>query len=140
LCNVASWNVETGGDAVYGPPASDQEYGRNRRGAETIIVNCTGLGSQEICRDKLVHPIKGQLVLLPPQLNLQYLFAGHHGYLFPRHDAVVVGGSEETNPIDEKPDLRICRQILANMRGVFEANQTLVMSAEAVPEWAMRSK
>src|SRR5271169_5439257 len=108
--------------------------------AESIIVNCTGLGSQKICRDKLVHPIKGQLVLLPPQPRLQYLFAGYHGYLFPRHDAVVVGGSEETNPTDEKPDLRICRQILANMRGVFEANQTLVMSAEAAPEWAMQSK
>jgi D-amino-acid oxidase len=108
--------------------------------AETIIVNCTGLGSQKICRDKLVHPIKGQLVLLPPQPNLQYLFAGHHGYLFPRHDAVVVGGSEETNPTDDKPDLQICRQILLNMRDVFEGNQSLVAAADAVPEWAMRSK
>jgi hypothetical protein len=50
---------------------------------ENIIVNCTGLGSKDICRDRLVHAIKGQLVLLPSQPNLQYLFAGHNGYLSP---------------------------------------------------------
>jgi glycine/D-amino acid oxidase-like deaminating enzyme len=129
--------------AAFGVARNTREFhnlGEVSGMTETIIVNCTGLGSQEICKDKLVHPIKGQLVLLPPQPHLEYLFAGHHGYLFPRHDAVVVGGSEETNPTDEKPDLQICRQILANMRGVFEANQALVMSAEAVPEWAMRNK
>jgi D-amino-acid oxidase len=108
--------------------------------SENIIVNCTGLGSKEICRDKLVHAIKGQLVLLPPQPNLQYLFSGHHGYLFPRHDCVVVGGSEESDPVDDKPDMRICRQILANVKGIFEANATLAMAAESVPVWAMRSK
>jgi hypothetical protein len=30
---------------------------------ENIIVNCTGLGSKQICRDNLVHAVKGQLVL-----------------------------------------------------------------------------
>jgi glycine/D-amino acid oxidase-like deaminating enzyme len=108
--------------------------------AENIIVNCTGLGAKDICRDKLVHAIKGQLVLLPPQPNLKYLFAGHHGYLFPRQDCVVVGGSEESNPTDDNPDMRICRQILANMKGLFEGNDALVMAAESVPDWAMRSK
>jgi D-amino-acid oxidase len=96
--------------------------------------------SRLICRDKLVHAIKGQLVLLPPQPNLQYLFSGHHGYLLPRHDCVVVGGSEESDPVDDKPDMRICRQMLANVKGIFEANAILAMAAESVPVWAMRSK
>jgi hypothetical protein len=107
---------------------------------EKIIVNCTGLGSKDICRDRLVHAVKGQLVLLPPQPNLQYLFAGHHGYLFPRRDSLVVGGSEEWDPVDDQPDMRICRQILANMKGVFEGNESLAFAMESVPDWAMRSK
>jgi D-amino-acid oxidase len=51
---------------------------------ENIIVNRTGFGSKQICRDNLVHTVKGQLVLLPSQPNLEYLFSGHHGYVFPR--------------------------------------------------------
>ncbi len=108
--------------------------------AENIIVNCTGLGSKNVCRDRLVHAIKGQLVLLPPQSSLQYLFAGHHGYLFPRRDSVVIGGSEESNPVDDKPDMRICKQILANVKGIFEGNESRAIAAESVPDWAMRSK
>lgn len=108
--------------------------------SENIIINCTGLGSKQICRDKKVHAVKGQLVLLPPQPNLQYLFSGHHGYLFPRQDAVVVGGSEEMDPVDDKPDMQICRAILANMKGVFEGNASIAFSSSSLPSWVMRSK
>lgn len=107
---------------------------------ESIVVNCTGLGSKAICKDKLMHPIKGQLVLLPPQPNLQYLFAGHHGYLFPRKDCVVVGGSEEMDATDPTPDMNICRAILANMKGLFTGGATMALEPELVPSWAMRSK
>lgn len=108
--------------------------------SETIVVNCTGLGAKAICNDRLMHPVKGQLVLLPPQPSLQYLFAGHHGYLFPRRDCVVVGGSEEMDVADPTPDLQICEAILANMRRVFTGGVTEAMRAEAPPSWAMRSK
>ena len=107
---------------------------------QTIIVNCTGLGSKAICKDARMHPIRGQLVLLPPQPALQYLFAGHHGYLFPRHDCVVVGGSEEMDVTDATPDMTICNAILANMRRVFTQGAMMAMEPEIVPDWAMRSK
>src|SRR5262249_46164412 len=54
---------------------------------QKIIVNCTGLGARDICNDRRVKPVKGQLAMLPPQPNLQYLYSGD-GYLFPRQDAV----------------------------------------------------
>jgi D-amino-acid oxidase len=108
--------------------------------AETIVVNCTGLGSKTICKDRLMHPVKGQLVLLPAQPDLKYLFAGHHGYLFPRQDAVVVGGSEEMDVTDPTPNLRICKAILANMKGLFTGGATMSLEPELVPSWAMRSK
>ncbi len=43
---------------------------------ENIIINCTGLGAGTIWQDRLVYPVKGQLVHLPPQPNLQYLYSG----------------------------------------------------------------
>ena len=82
-------------------------------------MNCTGLGARQICNDPRVYPVKGQLVMLPAQPQLQYLFCSP-GYLFPRQDAVVVGGSEEKHFADDKPDLSRCRLILANVRRAFE--------------------
>lgn len=59
---------------------------------ERIIVNCTGLGSGKIWPDKSLKAKKGNLVLLPAQPDLKYLYSGH-GYLFPRKDCVVLGGT-----------------------------------------------
>jgi glycine/D-amino acid oxidase-like deaminating enzyme len=66
----------------------------------------SGLGARDIWQDSLVKPVKGQLLILPLQPKLQYLYSGH-GYLFPRQDRVVVGGSEEIHFIDDKPDIQI---------------------------------
>ena len=108
--------------------------------AETVVVNCTGLGAKQICGDGLMHAVKGQLVLLPPQPALHYLFAGHHGYLFPRQDCVVVGGSEEMDATDATPNLSICKAILANMKAVFAGQALMGLAAEPVPDWAIKSK
>lgn len=108
--------------------------------AENIIINCTGLGAKKLCADARMHAVKGQLVLLPAQPALQYLFSGHHGYLFPRNDCVVVGGSEEHNPANAIPDMTICKAILANMKNVFAGNIGLSATLESPPDWAMTSK
>jgi D-amino-acid oxidase len=121
-------------------PREFHDLGEVSQLAETIVVNCTGLGSQTICKDRLMHAIKGQLVLLPPQPKLTYLFAGHNGYLFPRQDCVVVGGSEEMDVTDVTPNMQICRAILANMKGLFTGAAAMSFQPEQVPSWAMRSK
>jgi glycine/D-amino acid oxidase-like deaminating enzyme len=104
-------NVKTFGtiSEVLSDPSIDQK----------IIVNCTGLGARELCNDRNVHPVKGQLVMLPPQPTLDYLFCAP-GYLFPRKDAVVVGGTEETSFTDDKPDINRCMKVLRNVRRAFE--------------------
>jgi D-amino-acid oxidase len=87
--------------------------------SQKIIVNCTGLGAREICNDPKVHPVKGQPAMLPAQPNLDYLFCAP-GYLFPRQDAVVVGGTEEIHFKDDKPDLKRCKAVLEAVRRAFE--------------------
>jgi D-amino-acid oxidase len=85
---------------------------------ENIIVNCTGLGSKRIWNDQSLEPIKGQLALLAPQPQLTYLY-GKNGYLFPRTDAVVIGGSYETDFTSEDPGPAFCEQLVDYMKGLF---------------------
>lgn len=108
--------------------------------SENIIINCTGLGSGAIWQDRLVYPVKGQLVRLPPQPNLQYLYSGF-GYLFPRQDAVIVGGTDEANVSDDQPNLQMCKAVLAKVKGVFDGTgHPSTLAAEAIPEWFLHNK
>jgi glycine/D-amino acid oxidase-like deaminating enzyme len=60
---------------------------------------------------------RGQLAMLRPQVNVEYLY-GHKGYLFPRNDHVVIGGTvEETD--HEVFDPERCRELVQYMAGVF---------------------
>ena len=86
---------------------------------QKLIVNCTGLGARDLCNDLKVHAVKGQVAMLPPQPNLDYLFCSP-GYLFPRQDAVVVGGTEEKTFEDDKPDIKTCKRVLELVRRAFE--------------------
>jgi len=112
--------------------------------SQKVIVNCTGLGAREICNDRKVHPVKGQLVMLPPQPELDYLFCAP-GYLFPRHDAVVVGGTEETDFKDDKPDIKRCKVVLNHVRQAFEPSFLETITPEVVsdfmrPDWLIKAK
>jgi D-amino-acid oxidase len=112
--------------------------------SQKIVVNCTGLGAREICNDKKVHAVKGQLVMLPPQPQLDYLFCAP-GYLFPRQDAVVVGGTEETDFKDDKPDIKRCKIVLEHVRQAFEPSFMNMVTPEALsdfmrPEWLIKNK
>ena len=107
---------------------------------EPIIVDCTGLGGGKIWNDALVVPVRGQLVKLPPQPALQYLYSSH-GYLFPRADCVVVGGSEEPGVTDDTPNLAMCQAILANVKNVFAGvTHPMVARDMALADWFIQNK
>lgn len=100
---------------------------------ERIVVNCTGLGAKQLWGDEALLPVKGQLVLLPPQPQLDYMLSGFAcdsddpnrewlQYLFPRHDAVVVGGTFEKGHTGG-PDPAVCRELLLRMRRLFAGDR-----------------
>lgn len=101
---------------------------------ERIVVNCTGLGAGSLWGDNALVPVKGQLVLLPPQPRLNYLLSGfgcssgEEGrewlqYLFPRHDGVVVGGTSEHGRTGG-PDPAVCRELLRRMARLFAGDRS----------------
>jgi D-amino-acid oxidase len=85
---------------------------------ENIVVNCTGLGSMTLWSDPKMVPIKGQLAMLPPQPALQYLY-GQDGYLFPRSDHVVIGGTFEVGVNNETVDKSVCQGLVDHMKSLF---------------------
>jgi D-amino-acid oxidase len=86
--------------------------------AENVVVNCTGMGAKKLLNDTAMQPIKGQLAMLPAQENLDYLYSGD-GYLFPRSDHVVIGGTYEPENTDETPDPSVCRSVVKYMASHF---------------------
>jgi glycine/D-amino acid oxidase-like deaminating enzyme len=85
---------------------------------ENIIVNCTGLGAMTLWSDAKMQPIKGQLALLPPQPNLQYLY-GQNGYMFPRTDHLVIGGTFEIGVNNEMPSPSTCQDLVDHIASLF---------------------
>jgi len=72
---------------------------------EPVIVNCTGLGAKALFGDSDLIPLKGQLVVLIPQEEVNY---GTNGgvriqtatpgigiHMMPRRDGIILGGTSE---------------------------------------------
>ncbi|WP_344878557.1 FAD-dependent oxidoreductase [Nonomuraea antimicrobica] len=85
---------------------------------QQIIVNCTGLGAKTLWNDSKLLAVKGQLAMLRPQPNLHYLY-GRNGYLFPRADHVVIGGTTEMGVDDEVPSKTVCTGLVRHIAAAF---------------------
>lgn len=59
---------------------------------EQVVFNCTGLGSRSLFDDETLVPVRGQLEILLPQPEIDYCYLSS-GYMFPRRDGVVLGGT-----------------------------------------------
>ena len=78
-----------GGRVVVKEFRSRAEIARLR---ESVIFNCTGLGSRELFKDEALVPVRGQLEVLLPQPEIDYCYLSS-GYMFPRNDGVILGGT-----------------------------------------------
>ncbi len=88
---------------------------------QKCVVNCLGLGARKVYNDDLMVPARGQLVHLSPK-QLPYLLIHKDGYIFPRSDAIILGGTFERGIEDTTPDLEICRTILKKTDASFLGN------------------
>jgi D-amino-acid oxidase len=87
---------------------------------ETLIFNCTGLGARTLFQDTELTPIKGQLVFLLPQPELDYMTIGpDNTYMFPRHDGVLLGGSFERGIENTDIDPAVTQRILQGNAQLF---------------------
>jgi D-amino-acid oxidase len=88
---------------------------------ETVIFNCTGLGSHELFEDEEITPVRGQLEILLPQPEVDYCYLSS-GYMFPRRDGIVLGGTWDHDNWSLEPNPEQARRIIEGhaevMRGL----------------------
>jgi D-amino-acid oxidase len=87
--------------------------------AESLIFNCTGIGSRELFGDTELIPVRGQLAIIDPQPDVRYAFTGAAGYMFPRSDGIVLGGTFERGEWSTVPDAAAIRRILLRHQRLF---------------------
>jgi glycine/D-amino acid oxidase-like deaminating enzyme len=88
---------------------------------ESTIFNCTGFGSRDLFNDQDMHPARGQLAILEPQPEVRYAALGDFGYMFPRPDGIVLGGTFEVDEFDPTPQPEDIRRILASQKRFFDS-------------------
>src|SRR3712207_797001 len=81
---------------------------------ERLAFNCTGLGSRQLFGDEELRPARGQLVVLLPQDEVRYAFTGSSGYMFPRADGILLGGTFQLDNWSTEPDPDTAKRILSS--------------------------
>jgi glycine/D-amino acid oxidase-like deaminating enzyme len=89
--------------------------------SESLVFNCTGLGARELFGDQDLHPARGQLAILEPQPEVRYAFTGSAGYMFPRPDGIILGGTFELDEWNPTPDAKTIAGIVASHKRFFDA-------------------
>jgi glycine/D-amino acid oxidase-like deaminating enzyme len=117
--------------------------------SESLIVNCTGLGSGTLFGDREIMPVKGQLTVLVPQPEVNYRTIGgvptpggdRRGFpihMMPRSDGIVLGGTSQRGVWDMEPDEEARRQIVEAHVALFSAMRApdprVRLSHSAVPD------
>jgi D-amino-acid oxidase len=83
---------------------------------ESLVVNCTGLGSKTLFNDNEIEPIKGQLTLCVPQPELNYRVSGRLSKdaaftdINPRSDGIVVGNMRDRGNWSLEPNMEVRQQ------------------------------
>lgn len=82
-------------------------------GHRTVVVNCSGVGARALCGDRVTMPVRGQVVRLAQfGLDEWTLDADGPTYVIPRSTDVVVGGTDDEDNWDRRPDQLTARAIL----------------------------
>ena len=91
--------------------------------SERLVFNCTGLGSRDLIGDLELGPVRGQIVKLAPQPGVGYAYTLPAGYMFPRADGIILGGTFErgewstaAEPATVQNILRSHQQLFADFR------------------------
>ena len=79
---------------------------------EQVVFNCTGLGARELFDDQKLGPVRGQLEVLLPQAEVDYCYLSGSGYMFPRRDGIILGGTFDHDDWSLEPDAGQTSEIL----------------------------
>jgi glycine/D-amino acid oxidase-like deaminating enzyme len=80
---------------------------------ESVVVNCTGLGSKTLFNDSELTPVKGQLVVFVPQPEVTYATSN----MLPRSDGIVLGhvmlSGDSSLDVNEEERIKVVESAIA---------------------------
>jgi glycine/D-amino acid oxidase-like deaminating enzyme len=85
---------------------------------DRVVVNCLGLGAREVFGDEAMFPAYGLLVHFKPQ-PLGYIVHDGYKYMFPREDALILGGVFRPDVWSLTPDMALAQEIVSHHRAFF---------------------
>jgi D-amino-acid oxidase len=92
---------------------------------ESTVFNCTGLGAAALFDDDGMTPVRGQLLVLPPQADVNYCLLADRGlHMYPRSDGILLGGTHDYGATSLKPDPAASKRILTGLQAVFAGMRT----------------
>jgi D-amino-acid oxidase len=95
---------------------------------ERLIVNCTGMGAKKLFGDEELTPVKGQLLVLVPQPEVNYALGG----MLPRRDGIVLGHMNVRGDASFDVDHEARVRVMENAMRVFGAMKAPRFSAPPV--------
>ena len=98
-----------------------------------VVVNCSALGARELCNDKMVVAVRGQIVLLEPRYP-NHIFIDNQtpSYIVPRKDATIVGGTYEEEVYEAVTEERSLEDILQKACTILPA----LKERKVIGSWA----
>lgn len=85
-----------------------------------LVVNCTGMGAAALFNDTEMLPIKGQLTVLVPQREVDYITVGPGDlYMMPRQDGIILGGTHERGEWSLEPNPTEIDRIMKGHENLF---------------------
>ena len=86
---------------------------------ERLVINCSGLGAHKLFGDDALIPIKGQLTVLLPQPEVDYLTGAPGLYMLPRRDGIVLGSTRERGVWTLEPNPDEVERVMSSHAGLF---------------------
>lgn len=86
---------------------------------DTHVINCTGLGAKEICKDEDLHPMRGQILRCEKTGVPSFADPTRKGallYVINRGNDCVIGGTDYTNDWNKNPDPADTQKILSRLQ------------------------
>ena len=95
--------------------------------AQPLVVNCTGLGARDLFGDTELVPVKGQLTVLLPQPEVNYILGVDNVslYMHPRADGIFLGGTFERGVSTLEPNEAATERIFRGHEEFFAAMRRL---------------
>ncbi|WP_421870924.1 FAD-dependent oxidoreductase [Marinoscillum sp.] len=94
---------------------------------DELVINCTGLGSKELCSDEELIPMRGQILRCLSMNIHSYVNstkAGQLTYAIQRSEDLIIGGTDYLNDWNEEANKRDAELILDRFRAIGVTDQT----------------